>query len=93
MVIVPKTWLGRIMSLEPVLTRGTIVAVLGVVGMVLNMNFATGTVETVVNVVLAAFGLLAAIVSRPAVTPNVKVQQMLPEPFRSPRTIYGEDQI
>lgn len=93
MVIAPKTWVGRIMALEPVLTRGTIVAVLGVAGMLANMKFSEGTVETVVNVILAAFGLLAAIVSRPAVTPNVKVQRMLPQPFASDRTVFGDDQI
>lgn len=93
MVIVPKTWLGRIAALEPLMTRGTIVSVLGVVGMILNYKFAEGTVENVVGIVLAAFGLLTAIVARPAVTPNVKVQQMLPQPFRSERTVYGEDQI
>lgn len=93
MATTPKTWLGRIAALEPVMTRGTIVAVLGVAGMVINMNLAEGSIEKVVNVVLAAFGLLTAIVSRPAVTPNVKVQQALPKPFKSHRRVYGEDQI
>lgn len=85
-----KGWLGRIMALEPLVTRGTIVAILGVVGMILNMQFAEGTVETVVNIALAAFGLLTAIISRPAVIPAVKVERYDPNPFQPPRTIYGE---
>lgn len=75
-----KGVIGRILELEPLLTRGTIVSVFAVVGMVLNHHFANGTVEYSGNIVLAAFGLLTAIVSRSKVTPNAKVINYTPNP-------------
>ncbi|MFD5451664.1 MULTISPECIES: hypothetical protein [Streptomyces] len=85
-------WVTRITKLEPLVTRGTIVAVLGVVGMILNIQFADGTVENVINIILAAFGLLTAVVSRGAVTPNTKVISYDPDPaLTTPKTIYGEE--
>lgn len=83
----------RLNNLEPLMTRGTIITVLGVVGMVLNMHFSTGTVEYVVNLVLAAFGLLTAVVSRGKVTPNIKVTSKVENPYAPRRAIYGEDQM
>lgn len=93
MVIERKTAIGRVLALEPLLTRGVIVGLLGAFGVIANMQISEGTTEHVINVVLGAFGFLTAIVTRPAVTPNVKVARMLPRPFSSDRTIYGEDQI
>ncbi|MEU4066674.1 hypothetical protein AB0F25_30550 [Streptomyces wedmorensis] len=93
MVIAPKTWVGRLAKLEPLAVRGSVVAILGVVGMIFNIQFADGFVENVISLVLAALSLLTVLVARPAVTPNVKVQQMLPQPFKNDRTVYGEDQI
>lgn len=82
-----KGVIGRVLDLEPLLTRGTIVTIFGVVGMVLNHHFASGTVEYTGNIILAAFGLLTAIVTRPAVTPNKKVVTYLPNPIEYPNKV------
>ena len=63
----------RITEAEPVAVRSVIIAIFGVVGMVLNHSFDTGTVQSVVDFVLAAFSLLHIVFTRPKVTPNAKV--------------------
>lgn len=70
------SWLDRILGLEPVLTRGAIVSVVGVLGMVLNLNISDGVTQKIVSIVIAAFALLGAAASRSAVTPNNKVAVM-----------------
>lgn len=64
--------LARLNRLEPLMTRASIVSAFGILGMVLNNHFADGTVEYTGNIILSAFSLLTAIVTRPAVTPNSK---------------------
>jgi hypothetical protein len=88
------SWATRINNLEPLMTRGGIVGALGVVGMILNMQISSGATESTVNIILAAFGLLTAIVTRSKVTPNIKVTSMVEDPYGThpPRTIYGEGQ-
>jgi hypothetical protein len=87
------SWPTRINNLEPLITRGSIVTAIGVVGMILNMHFSDGSTEYVVNLVLSAFGLLTAVISRSKVTPNAKVTASVADPYTTPRTIYGEDQV
>ena len=82
-----KGVMRRILDLEPLLARGGIVAVLGMVGVVMNMQFTEGTAEQVGNVVFAAFGLLTAIISRGKVTPNKKVLTYQPDPVNRPNAI------
>jgi hypothetical protein len=87
------SWPTRINNLEPLVTRGSIVTVIGVVGMVLNMHFSDGGTQYVVNIILSAFGLLTAVISRSKVTPNAKVTAFVEDPYTTPRSIYGEGQV
>lgn len=81
----PKSnFLQRLLKLEPLLTRGAIVGAVGVAGMLFNHHFADGTVQHVGDIVLSGFGFLTAIVGRPAVTPNVKVNTYSPDPYGNP---------
>lgn len=82
-----KGVIAQIIALEPLLTRGTIVSIFGIIGMILNHHFADGTVEYTGNIVLAAFGLLTAIVSRSKVTPNSKVVNYTPDPVNYPNQV------
>jgi hypothetical protein len=76
-----KSLMRKVLDLEPLMTRGSVVAVLGVVGVILNKQFVDGTAEYVLNIILGGFGLLTAIATRPAVTPNKKVIQYQAEPY------------
>lgn len=81
----PKpNFLQRILALEPVLTRGVIVSIIGILGGVANHHFADGTVEYIGNVVIGGFAFLSAVATRPAVTPNAKVNTYSPQPFGNP---------
>lgn len=66
-----KGVLAKVTEVEPLLTRGAIVSVVGVIGMVLNHHFADGTAQYIADIVLSAFGLLTAILTRHKVTPVV----------------------
>lgn len=82
-----KGIIARIDALEPLMTRGSIVSVFGVLGMVLNHHFASGTVEYTGNIVLAAFSLVTVVVSRYKVTPTVKVVNYIPDPKNYPNSV------
>lgn len=79
-----KNWFRRVIEADPVLVRGLIVAVFGLVAMALNIQFADGTVENFANGVISLFSLLAALWSRGKVTPNKKVVSYMPHPDTNP---------
>lgn len=79
--------LERIATLNPALLRGSIVAIFGIIVAVTGHQVDNATVDLVVNGVLALLALVAAIVIRPAVTPNGKVVVMKPNPIDQPGVV------
>ena len=67
------TWWERLLKLDPALVRGFVVTIIGLVGAVLKVTVLEGPVDSIVTFVLALFGILTAVLIRPAVTPNAKV--------------------
>lgn len=67
------TWWEKLLKLDPALVRGFIVTFFGMLALVLGHQYGTEDVETVINFVVGFLGLVAAVVIRPAVTPNAKV--------------------
>lgn len=82
----PSAW-QKLVTLEPALVRGLIVSLFAVVASVLNVSFAQGTVENVINLVISLFALLAAVLIRGAVTPNAKVVVRDDTPLQDEATI------
>ena len=75
---------GDVVESDPVMVRGFIVSVFGVVAMIFNVSFASGVVEAVANSVISVLALVAAIWTRPKVTPNSKVAIWVPSPKENP---------
>lgn len=67
------SWWERLLTLNPTLVRGAVVSGVALVGTVLNKQFVDGTAETVISAFLGLSALLAAVLIKPKVTPNVKV--------------------
>lgn len=87
------SWLERIAALDPAIVRGAIVAVIGLVVAVTGKIIDDATVDLIVNVVLVLLTLLAAIVIRPAVTPNAKVIALKPDPVNQPDRIESGEAV
>lgn len=81
------SWLERIAALDPAIVRGVIVTVVGIIVAVTGKVIDNSTVELISTCVLAILGLLAAILIRPAVTPNAKVLAFKPDPVDAPLVI------
>lgn len=75
-----QSFLQRILSTEPLAVRTLIVAVFGVVAMLLNHTFADGTVQSTVDFIVSAIGLVNIVLVRGSVTPNSKVVSYKPDP-------------
>jgi hypothetical protein len=82
-----KNWFRRLVESNPVLVRGVVVAVFGLIAMGLNMQFASGTVENVANGIISVFALISSLWARPAVTPNTKVVSYMPRPDTNPSVV------
>jgi hypothetical protein len=79
-----KNWFRKMIEADPVLVRGLIVAIFGLVAMVLNIQFADGVVENIANGVISMFALVASLWARGKVTPNKKVVSYMPRPDTNP---------
>lgn len=66
-------WWEKLVKLDPALVRAFIVTVFALIAVTFNITVLDGTVENVINFVLALSSIIAAVWIRPAVTPNAKV--------------------
>lgn len=77
-------FLQRLAALDPAILRGTILAIVGLVAVVTGSAIDNSTVELIINAAVALLALVAALVIRPAVTPNAKVIAFKPNPIDAP---------
>ena len=81
------TWWEKLLKLDPALVRGFIVTVFAIAGTVLKWKVLEGDADLIASGVLSLFALLAAILIRGGVTPNVKVIVRDDTPLNSVPTI------
>lgn len=81
-----KDALYRLIHLDPALFRGLILAVVGLLGS-LGIIITPGLPDELLGVLVSMLALIQAVWTRQAVTPNVKVAVMVPDPISNPNTV------
>lgn len=82
----------KIVNLNPVLLRGAVVALVGLLGS-LGILVAPGLPDNLVLVFTAILAIVQAIWTKPSVTPNARVAVAVPDPVNKPEEVVSGEAV